>query len=179
MGRRDASKYVLDAETGKYDYIGVRYGIMADEKDIKRFQRWGLAASLGIVALFLGSGLITYSGMNSTLVLTPNVLMMVAGMWLCYNMVKLFRKGDELTEAANKRMLHVTWSSLAAGILGALAAVAQLVYSVLNGWTPGDWLFILLMACAAPLGVLVFYLVRKCPTEPLYIDDIPEIEEEI
>ena len=58
MGRRDASKYVLDAETGKYDYIGVRYGIMADEKDIKRFQRWGLAASLGIVALFLGSGLI-------------------------------------------------------------------------------------------------------------------------
>jgi archaellum biogenesis protein FlaJ (TadC family) len=150
---------------------------MADEKDIKRFQRWGLAASLGIIALFLASGMITYSGMNSTLVLAPNVLLMVVGMWLCYNMVKLFRKGDELTEAANKRMMHVNWSSLAAAIFGALAAIAQLVYSLIKGWMQGDWIFILLMACTVPLAVMVFILVRRCPTEPLFIDDMPEIEE--
>jgi len=177
MGRKDANKYVLDTETGKYDYIGVRYAIMADEKDIKRFQRWGLAASVGIIALFLASGMITYGGMNSALVLAPNVLMMIAGMWLCYNMFKLFRKGDELTEAANKRMMHVTWSSLAAGILGALAAVAHLAYSIVNGWAQGDLTFILLMVCAAPLGVLVFILRRRCPTEPMFIDDITEIED--
>lgn len=177
MGRKDASKYVLDTDTGKYEYIGVRYAIMADEKDIKRFQRGGLAASVGIIALFLASGMITYGGMNSTLVLAPNVLMMIAGVWLCYNMIKLFRKGDELTEAGSRRMMHVTWSSLAAGILGALAAVAHLIYSIINGWAQGDLAFILLMACAAPLGVLVFVLVRRCPVEPIYIDDIPEIEE--
>ena len=177
MGRKDANKYVLDVETGKYDYIGVRYAIMADEKDIKRFQRWGLVASLGLIGLFLSAGMITYGGMNSTYVLAPNVLMMVAAVWLCYNMIKLFRKGDELTEAANRRMMHVTWSSLAAAILGGLAAVAHVVYSVLNGWTTGDVPFIILMACAVPLGVLVFWLVRRCPTEPMFIDDIPEIED--
>ena len=42
-----------------------------------------------------------------------------------YVLYSAFRKGDELTEAANRRMMHVTWSSLAAAILGGLAAVAH------------------------------------------------------
>lgn len=181
MARRDAKKYVLDIETGKYDYIGMRYYVMADEAEWKRFRVWGTAASLGILALFLLSGLTVYGGMNCSYVLTPNVLLMISGCWLMYNMVKLCRKGMELTDAANRRLMHVTWSSLAAGVLGALAAVAHVVYSLLNGWAQGDVRFIVLMALGLPLGLLVFCLVRKCPTEQLLIDDlpdeIPEIEE--
>ena len=174
MARKDATKYVLDVETGKYDYVGMRYYVMADEKDWKRVRVWGTAAALGMLAMFLLSGMSVYGGMNCTYVLAPNVLMMVCGCWLMYHMVKLCRKDMELTEASIRRLMHVSWSSLVSGVLGGLAAVAHVVYSILNGWAPGDARFIVLMALCLPMGVLIFVLERKCPVEQLLIDDLPD-----
>ena len=179
MARKDAKNYVLDTETGKYDYIGIRYAVMADEKDFWRLRVWGLAASIGLVALFLATGMILYGGMYCFYVQAPSLLMVIASLWLCFQMVKLSRKSMELTEAANRRLMHVHWASLAAAVFGGLSSIAHLVYSLINGWSQGDVAFIVLMLLAVPLGVWVFALVRRCPTEPLLIDDIPqEIDEE-
>lgn len=174
MARKDAEKYVLDVETGKYDYVGMRYYVMADEADWKRLRLWGTACAAGMLVLFLCSGLSVYGGMNCAYVLAPNVLLMVCACWLMYQMMKLFRRDMELTEAANRRLMHVTWSSLASAAAGALAVAAHLVYSLLNGWSKGDVRFMVLMALCVPLGLLAFMLVRKCPTEPLLIDDLPD-----
>lgn len=181
MARKDAAKYVLDVETGKYDYIGMRYYVMADEADWRRLRVWGTAASIGLIALFLLSSSMMYGGMNTWYVLAPNVLMMVTAFWLTFQMVRICRKEMEVTEATNRRLMHITWSSLLAGILCGAAAATHVLYSLLNGWSQGDGIYIALMLLGVPLGVLVFLLVRKCPTEPLLIDDlpdeIPEIEE--
>lgn len=174
MARKDAKNYVLDTETGKYDYIGMRYYVMADEKDFKRFKRWGLLASLALVALFLGTGMIMYGGMYCIYVQLPNVLMVIGAFVLCYQMMKLFGKQMELTEAANRRLMHVHWASLMSAICGGLAAAGHVLYSVLNGWQQGDVIFIVLTLLSVPLGILVFLLARKCPTEPLLIDDVPQ-----
>lgn len=174
MSKKAAKNYVLDAETGKYDYIGMRYYVMADEADWKRLRVWGTAAAIGLIALFLLSGLWVYGGMNTFYVLAPNVLLMVLAFWLSYQMAKICRKPMELTEAANNRLMHITWSSLACAAMGALAVIAHLVYSLLNGWSDGDVRFMVLMGLCVPLGLLVFVLVRKCPTEQLLIDDLPD-----
>ena len=91
-----------------------------------------------------------------------------------YNMMKICRKGMELTEAANRRLMQITWSSLASAGCGLLAFIAQLIYSIINGWMAGDVVFMALMLLCVPLGVLVYLLVRICPTEQLLIDDLPD-----
>lgn len=174
MARKDAKKYVLDTETGKYDYIGARFYVMADEAVWKRFRVLGMAAALGLLALFLLSGLWSYGGMNAYYVLAPNVALMLTSFVLVYQMAKLCRKQMELTEAGNKRLMHVTWASLAAAASGLLGVIAHLVYSLLNGWSDGDVRYMIFMALAVPLGLLVFLLVRKCPTEQLLINDLPD-----
>ena len=174
MARKDAKQYVLDVETGKYDYVGMRYYVMAEESDWKRLRVLGTLAALAIVGMFLGSGLCVFSGMNVYYVMAPNVALMVVGFWLMYNMMKICRKGMELTEAANRRLMQITWSSLASAGCGLLAFIAQLIYSIINGWMAGDVVFMALMLLCVPLGVLVYLLVRICPTEQLLIDDLPD-----
>ncbi len=174
MSRSDARKYVLDQETGKYDYIGTRYRVMASEADYRRLKRWGMAATAAILACFVACGLFTYSGMGCNYVVLPYVLLMVPMAWLLSRLIKLWGKKMELTEAGNRLLVHIRWSSLAAAALGGLAAVAQGVFSLLHGWSQGDAAFIALMLLCLPLGVAVFLLARRCPTEAMLIDDLPE-----
>lgn len=167
MGRRDAKRYVYDHETGKYDYVGKVYAVMADEKDFKRLQVGGFLISLALLALFVICGLFTFGGMNCNYVMGPYVLLIVPTAWMFYQCWKLLRKTDELTESGNRIMMHLHWTSLAAAVLGLAAAIGQIVFCVLHGMHSGDIAFIVLMLLCIPLGVTLFVLVRKCPTEVL------------
>lgn len=174
MRRSDAKKYVLDQETGKFDYIGTRYQVMASEADFRRLKRGGMAASLALLACFVACGLFTYGGMNCNYVVLPYVLLLIPTAWMLSRFIKLWNKRRELTEAGNRLLMHIHWSSLTASALGGLAAVAQVVFSVQNGWTQGDAAFIALMVLCVPIGVVAFLLARRCPTEIQLIDDLPE-----
>lgn len=178
MRRSDAKQYVLDQDSGKYDYIGRRYRVMADEADFRRLKRLGMAASMALVAIFVACGLFPFGGMRSNYVVLPYVLLILPVAWLLSRQIRLWNKRMELTEAGNRLLINIRWSSLAAGALGALAALGQIVHSVRNGLSQGDAAFIALMLACLPLGALVFWMARKCPTEPLLIDDLPEAEDE-
>lgn len=174
MRRSDAKKYVFDEEEGGYRYIGPRYQVMADEADYRRLKRWGLTAAILIFAAFVGCGTFVYGGMNCPYVLPFHILLMIPSAWMLSRFAKLWNKSDELTEAGNRLLMHVHWSSLACAALGLCAAVGQIVFSALHGLQAGDVAFIALMALCAPLGVAAFLLARKCPTELSVIDDMPD-----
>lgn len=176
MKRSDAKKYVFDQDTGKFDYIGTRYQVTGSEADFVRLKRWGMAAAVLAAALFVSGGTFTHGGMNQNYVLTPYVLLSLPTVWLLSRFIKLWNKRMVLTEAGNRLLVHIRRTAPAVSALGALAALTQLIYSLLNGWSQGDALYMLLMLLCAPLGLGAFWLARRCPTQVQVIDDLPEEE---